>query len=291
LATAAELNVPVYQFDVKSAFLNGELAEEVFVEQPEGFRVKGKEDHVYKLHKALYGLKQAPRAWYSKIDKFFVDTGFSRSKSEPSLYVKKNSSENQMMVCLYVDDMIYMGTNQELVSEFRGKMKQQFEMTDLGLLKYFLGLEVIQREDGMFLSQQKYARDLLKKFEMENCNTCSTPMNVKEKLMKDDNTGAADGLKFRSLVGGLIYLTHSRPDITFSVSVISRFMQSPTKHHMGAAKRVLRYVAGTVDLGTWYGRTKALELVGYSDSDWAGCEDDRRSTSGYLFSIGTTPVS
>jgi Reverse transcriptase (RNA-dependent DNA polymerase)/gag-polypeptide of LTR copia-type/Integrase core domain/GAG-pre-integrase domain/Domain of unknown function (DUF4219)/Zinc knuckle len=153
LAVAAVWSVPVYQFDVKSAFLNGEIVEEVFVEQPEGFKIKGKEGHVYKLHKALYGLKQAPRAWYSKIDQFFSDTGFSRSKSEPSLYVKKKQDGTLMMVCLYVDDMIYLGTNQEMVAEFRRRMKKQFEMTDLGLLKYFLGLEIIQRENGIFLSQ------------------------------------------------------------------------------------------------------------------------------------------
>jgi Reverse transcriptase (RNA-dependent DNA polymerase) len=196
----------------------------VFVEQPEGFMVKGKEDWVYKLHKALYGLKQAPRAWYSKINSFFVDAGFSRSISEPSLYVKKKQDDAIMVVCLYVDDMIYFGTNSQMVAEFKNSMKRKFEMTDLGPLKYFLGLKIIQEQDGIFLSQKKYAEDLLARFEMQNCNTCTTPMNTREKLMKDDNTEATDALKFRSLIGRLIYLTHTRPDINYSVGLISRFM-------------------------------------------------------------------
>lgn len=291
LAIAARVNVPVFQFDVKSAFLNGELSEEVFVEQPEGFAVKGREDWVYKLHKALYGLKQAPRAWNSKINDFFIDAGFTRSMSDPSLYVKKSKGDKILVVCLYVDDMIYFGTNFQLVTEFRRDMKNKFEMTDLGQLKYFLGMEVIQDEGGIFLSQKKYAQDLLKRFDMVNCNSCSTPMNTKEKLTKEDNSGPAEAVKFRSLVGGLIYLTHTRPDINFSVSLISRFMQSPSKLHMGAAKRVLRYVSGTTGLGLWYRRSDDIKLTGFTDSNWAGCQDERKSTSGYLFSIGDTPVS
>lgn len=291
LTVAAKLNVPVFQFDVKSAFLNGELSEEVFVEQPEGFTVKGKEDWIYKLHKALYGLKQAPRAWNSKINSFFVDAGFSRSMSDPSLYVKKGKGDTILVVCLYVDDMIYFGTNSQLVTEFRRNMKDKFEMTDLGHLRYFLGMEIIQEEGGIFLSQKKYAQDLLKRFDMVNCNSCSTPMNTRGKLTKEDNSEPADALKFRSLVGGLSYLTHTRPDINFSVSLISRFMQSPSKLHMGAAKRVLRYVSGTTGLGLWYRRTDDVKLTGFTDSDWAGCQDERKSTSGYLFLIGDTPVS
>jgi Reverse transcriptase (RNA-dependent DNA polymerase) len=291
LALAAHLKKPVYQFDVKSAFLNGELAEEVYVEQPRGFEVKGKEEWVYKLVKALYGLKQAPRAWYSKIDAYFINSGFERSKSEPNLYVKKNRADGMLVVCLYVDDMIYMGTNEELVEQFRSSMKHQFEMSDLGMLHYFLGLEVEQESGSIFVSQRKYARDLLKKFGMHNCKPASTPMNVNEKLVKEDGTGSADGTKFRSLVGGLIYLTHTRPDISYAVGVISRYMQNPTKHHFGVAKRILKYISGTADYGLWYGSKNSFELVGYSDSDWAECVEDRRSTSGYVFSCGSSAIS
>ncbi|KAJ1704767.1 hypothetical protein LUZ63_004546 [Rhynchospora breviuscula] len=261
LALAAQINKPVYQFDVKSAFLNGDLFEEVYVEQPEGFKKKGKENWVYKLEKALYGLKQAPRAWYSKIDSYFINSGFERSKNEPNLYIQ-NEGHKWLVVCLYVDDMIYVGTDEELIQSFKKNMMKQFEMTDFGLLHYFLGLEVKQEEDGIFVTQRKYATDMLKKFGMQNCNSASTPMNVNEKLVKEDGSGEADATTFRSLVGGLIYLTHTRPDISYSVNVVSRYMQNPTNHHLGTAKRILRYVA-----------------------------EDRRSTSGHVLSLGTSAVS
>ena len=229
----------VYQFDVKSAFLNGELVEEVYVSQPEGFIVPDKEEHVYRLKKALYGLKQAPRAWYSKIDSYFVENGFERSKSEPNLYLKRQGKNDLLIICLYVDDMIYMGSSSSLINEFKACMKKKFEMSDLGLLHFFLGLEVKQVEDGVFVSQRKYAVDLLKKFNMLNCKVVATPMNSNEKLQAEDGTERADARRFRSLVGGLIYLTHTRPDIAFAVGVISRFMHCPSKQHLGAAKRLL----------------------------------------------------
>lgn len=291
LAIAAHLKLTVYQFDVKSAFLNGELKEDVYIEQPKGFEVHGKKEHVYKLDKALYGLKQAPRAWYSKIDSHFLETGFERSSSEPNLYIKKNGGNELLIVCLYVDDMIYMGTNQSLIDQFKESMKKKFEMTDLGRMKYFLGLEVIQDDKGIFVSQKKYACDLLRRFQMENCQAMSTPMNAKEKLVKEDGSASADGVRYRSMVGGLIYLTHTRPDISFSVGVVSRFMHNPTKHHMGAAKRILRYISGTTEYGMWYDRKSTGNLSGYSDSDWAGCYEDMKSTSGYLFCLGLSPVS
>ncbi|CAH9103290.1 unnamed protein product, partial [Cuscuta epithymum] len=218
LALAAQWRLPVFQLDVKSAFLNGELQEEVFVEQPQGFEKKNEPEKVYKLKKALYGLKQAPRAWYSKIDSFFITNGFIRSDNEPTLYIKKQ--------------------------DFKSSMKQKFEMTDLGVLQYFLGLEVKQKKEGTFLCQRKYAMDLLKRFHMENCEIAKTPMNTNEKLQKCDGTEKASERSFRSLVGGLNYLTHTRPDIAHSVSVVSRYMHYPTKQHFGAAKRILRYVAG-----------------------------------------------
>ncbi|KAG7576575.1 Ribonuclease H-like superfamily [Arabidopsis thaliana x Arabidopsis arenosa] len=290
LALGAYMHWPIYQFDVKSAFLNGELLEEVYVNQPEGFVVQGKEGCVYKLQKALYGLKQAPRAWYNKIDSFFGERGFERSKSEPTLYIKKQSEGDILIVCLYVDDMIYMGSSAAMVADFKDSMMKKFEMSDLGLLHYFLGLEIKQEEDGIFVSQQKYAADLLKRFNMTNCNVEETPMNVNEKLQMDDGTEKADPTRFRSLVGGLIYLTHTRPDISFAVSAISRFMHSPTKQHYGAAKRLLRYVAGTTEFGLWYNRVAEFELVGFTDSDWAGCVQDRKSTSGYVFNLGSGAI-
>jgi len=196
LALAAQFKWPVFQFDVKSAFLNGELNEEVFVMQPEGFVISGEENKVYKLKKALYGLKQAPRAWYKKIDDFFAESGFERSANEPTLYFKRQGESDFLVVCLYVDDIIYMGSSESLILEFKSCMMKTFEMTDLGLLHYFLGLEVKQAAYGIFISQQKYAMDLLKRHNMFGCNTASTPMNVGEALRAEDGTGKASSRHF-----------------------------------------------------------------------------------------------
>ena len=291
LALAAQMQWTIFQFDVKSAYLNGELKEDVYVQQPEYFEIAGAEHKVYKLEKALYGLKQAPRAWYSKIDEFFRENGFERSPNEPTLYVKRQGTEGIMLVSLYVDDMIYTGSSVQLINEFKEAMMKMFEMSDLGKLSYFLGLEVQQGEDGIFLSQQKYANDILSQFSMVGCKTVGTPMNVSEKLTSDDGTGIADARKFRSLVGRLIYLTHTRPDLTYAVGIVSRFMHCPSKQHFGAAKRILRYIAGTTSYGIWYSRKNKFELVGYSDSDWAGEKEDMKSTSGNCFTLGSGIVS
>lgn len=291
LSLAAKFNWLVYQFDVKSAFLNGDLEEEVYVMQPDGFIISGKEKMVYKLRKALYGLKQAPRAWYNKINSYFQQHGFERSRNEPTLYLKKEGTNDFIVVCLYVDDIIYMGSSSSMIAEFKDSMMKSFEMTDLGLLHYFLGLEVYQSSGGIFISQRKFASDLLKKSGISECKVAPTPMNMNEKLQVEDGTGKEDGSFYRSLVGGLIYLTHTRPDIAFSVGVVSRFMHSPTKHHFGAAKRIMRYVAGTVEYGIWYSKKSECKLIGYTDSDWGGCVNDRKSTSGNVFCIGSGAVS
>ncbi|KAK1431533.1 hypothetical protein QVD17_07993 [Tagetes erecta] len=291
LAVAAQMGWEIYQLDVKSAFLNGELREDIYVAQPEGFVVAGKSDMVYKLHKALYGLKQAPRAWNSKIDSYFLNNGYVRSLNEPSLYVKRNDGGNVIYVCLYVDDIICTSSSLNLIKEFKNGMKQAFEMTDVGKLKFFLGLEVQQTAEGIFLSQEKYATALVAKFGVKNCKTEVTPMNYNEKLQLEDGADRSNEEQFRSLIGGLLYLTHSRPDLAYSVSLISRFMQAPSKIHMGAARRILKYVAGTTKLGIWYKRSQGVKLVGFSDSDWASSVDDRKSLSAYVFTLGAGVVS
>ena len=153
-------------------------------------------------------------------------------------------------------------------------MKKSFEMTDLGSLQYFLGLEVDQRSDGVFLSQKKYAEGVLIWFNMTQCKKTLTPMNTNEKLQLNDGSGAADRQLYRSLIGGLIYLVNTRPDIAFSVGMVSRFVNNPTKHHYSVAKRILRYISGTVDHGMWYETTSIFNLIGFSDSDWAGALED-----------------
>jgi transposase InsO family protein len=287
IALAAQKRWSIYQLDVKSAFLNGVLEEEIYVEQPQGFVVKGNEGKVLRLRKALYGLKQAPRAWYSRIDQYFMDRGFRRSKSEPTLYIKTQGQHDTLIVSLYVDDLIFTGNNMKMIAGFKEDMMNTFEMTDLGLMNYFLGIEVKQQEEGIFICQKKYTEGLLKKFKMNDCKPVATPLVTNEKLQKDDGSPEADASHYRSLIGSLLYLTATRPDIMFATSLLSRFMQKPSQIHFGVGKRVLRYLQGTKEYGIWYKPKCNSKLLGYTDSDWAGSVDDMKSTSGYAFSLGS----
>jgi hypothetical protein len=248
LAVATHRNWKVFQLDVKSAFLNGILQEEIYVEQPAGFVNQGKEDKVYLLKKALYGLKQAPRAWYGRIDDYLTGSGFQKSLSEATLYVKR-FNDDVLIISLYVDDLLVTGSNTMQVAEFKLNMMQVFEMTDLGLMKFFLGMEIMQNREEIFICQKKYSREILKKFQMDNCKPTVTPMNQKDKFSKEDGTARVDEEKFRSLIGCLLYLTATRPDILHATSLLSRFMHCPTEIHMRAAKRILRYIKGTCSLG------------------------------------------
>jgi hypothetical protein len=188
--------------DVKSTFLNGVLEEEVYVDQPPGFEVKEKPTKVYRLKKSLYGLKQAPRAWYNIIDTYLIKSGFNRSQNEPTLYTKTDQQGKIMIVCLYVDDMIYTG-NLELTS-FKHAMQSEFEMTDLGIMKYFLGIEVDQSTKGIFVCQQKYATNIIKRFCMEDCNPTETPIPLGTKLSKQDEGPTVDSTLYKSLVGKFV---------------------------------------------------------------------------------------
>ncbi|KAH9805142.1 hypothetical protein KPL71_002337 [Citrus sinensis] len=290
LAVAAQKNWRVYQLDVKSAFLNGFLQEEIYVEQPEGYVKEGEEDKVYLLKKALYGLKQAPRAWYNRIDEYLRNLGFVRSLSESTLYVKHIGADI-LIISLYVDDLLVTGNKKCVVEEFKQEMMEIFEMTDLGLMAFFLGMEIKQNENEIFICQKKYAREILKKFKLEECKEMSTPMNSKEKLCKEDGTEKVDQAYFKSLIGCLMYLTATRPDILNAVSILSRFMHCASEWHLKAAKRVLRYVKGTCNFGIKFTRSKEFKLFGYSDSDWGGSIDDMKSTSVYCFTLGSSVFS
>ncbi|CAL2276373.1 unnamed protein product [Prunus armeniaca] len=286
IALAVKNNWKLYQLNVKSAFLNGVLEEEVYIEQPYGFLVKAKEDKVYKLHKALYGLKHAPRAWYGDIDSYLVQCGFKKSTSEVTLYVKCKGNSELVIVSIYVDDIVYTGNSQELLQEFKSDMMQKYEMTDLGLLHHFLGMGVIHSDNCIFLHQRKYASTLLQKFGLQECKSVSIPLVPNDKLRKDDDSGAADEAQYQKLVGSLLYLTATKPDIMYATCLLSRFMHCPTNKHYGTAKRVLRYIQGTLHFGLEYKRGEETILIGFCDSDWSGSEDDMRSTSGYAFTFG-----
>ncbi|KAI5348478.1 hypothetical protein L3X38_001365 [Prunus dulcis] len=291
IALAAQKGWKLLQLDVKSAFLNEVLEEEVYTEQPEGFEVKTASHKVYKLKKALYGLKQAPRAWYSEIDTYLTSCNFKRSTSEATLYTRTDEEGKLIIVSIYVDDIVYTGNSNALLSEFKRDMMQKYEMTDLGLLHHFLGMGVLETENWVFIHQSKYAKSLLVKFGLEDCKSVTIPLPTGEKLKKVDGSQLADEGLFRKIVGNLLYLTATRPDIMFAASLLSRFMHSPTKKHMGIAKRVLRYIQGTLSYGVEFTMDMNAVLIGFCDSDWAGSEDDSRSTSGYAFSFGSGAFS
>ena len=209
------------------------------------------ESDVYRLHKALYGLKQAPRAWYSRVDTYFLQNGFKRSQNEATLYVKTDGNGSKIIVSLYVDDLLVTGNNDDDIVKFKESMLKEFEMTNLGGMNYFLGMEVHQLNDGIFLSQRKYAMDVLRKFKMESCKPVSTPLAINEKLTKSDGDAKADESNYRSLVGSLLYLTATRPDLMYPSSLLSRFMHSPSLTHFGVGKRIFRYLKVTLDLVIW----------------------------------------
>lgn len=294
IAFASWHNWSMYHMDVKSAFLNGPLDEEVFVDQPQGFAVKGQESKVYKLNKALYGLKQAPRAWNKRIDSFLIEVGFVKCISEHGVYVKTAADHKVLIVCLYVDDLLVTGNCEADIGVFKSQMMNEFEMTDLGVLSYFLGLEFNKTEKGILMHQSKYVKDLLKRFNMEKCNSAATPAETGLVLEKEGSEELVDPTYFRKIVGSLRYLCHSRPDLAYSVGLISRFMEKPRMPHLLAAKRIIRYVKGTQSFGILFERKLSAEdpeLFGFTDADWCGDREERKSTAGFVFFYGRSPIS
>ncbi|GLU01768.1 hypothetical protein SLE2022_190540 [Rubroshorea leprosula] len=289
-AMAAQKSWLIYQLDVKSAFLKGELKEEIYVEQPDGYVKKGAEHKVYLLKKALYGLKQAPRAWYGKIDNHLLSLGFEKSIEEATLYVKEKGAD-LIIVSIYVDDLLVTGSCEAMVRNFKADMMKMFEMNDLGKMSYFLTIEVQQSSQGVFICQRKYATQILNKFAMSNCKAVSTPIVLGTKFTSEDGAAKIELGLYKSMIGSLLYLSATRPDIMYYVSVLSRFMQSLSEIHLKGAKRILRYVKGTIDFGVMYSRSDEIKLLGFTDSDWVGSEDDMKSTSGCCFSIGSGMIS
>lgn len=247
----------IYPLDLKSAFLNGILEKEVYVEQPEGFIVRGEDDKVYHLKKALYGLKQAPRAWNVRIDSYLQEKGFSKCRYEHAVYIKKNVNGEMLIACLYVDAMLFTENNQQIFHEFKHAMFKEFE-----IMSFFLDIEVRQQSDGIFISQKKFVKELLEKFKMTNCNAVNTPVLTGSKLSKEGEGKTVDSTLFKSLIGSLRYLTITRPDIVYSVGFFSRYMENPKESHWLAAKRILRYIKGTMDFGLFYSYNDEAMLYG-----------------------------
>jgi hypothetical protein len=220
LAYACSKNIKVYQMDVKSSFLNGDLEEEVYIEQPKGFQLSENENYVCRLKKALYGLKQAPRAWYSRLDRYLQQQGFRKGNADNNLYIKVNQ-DSIFLIEVYVDDIIFGSDDDRMRQKFAKDMQNEFEMSLLGELYFFLGLQICQRNQGIFISQTKYIREMLKRFGMEDCKPVSTPMQTSCKLSKDDDSKATNQRQYRSMIGNLLYVTTSRPDVMQEVGQVA----------------------------------------------------------------------
>jgi hypothetical protein len=307
LALAAAKDWQVHHLDVKSAFLNGDLAEVVYVKQAPGFVVKGAEHKVLRLRKALYGLRQAPRAWNAKLDATMAELGFARCVTEHALYTRRRGKE-ELIVGVYVDDLIVTGARAQDIARFKEEMGAKFRMSDLGALSYYLGIEVKQSADAVKLGQRAYALKLLERAGMAGCKTVATPMEERIKLSRASTAAKIDASLYRSIVGGLRWLTHTRPDIAFAVGYVSRFMEDPREDHWTAVKRLLRYVQGTLEMGIIFPKRGGFQLTAfseappkardgepgitaYSDADMAGDVDGRRSTSGVLVFLGASPIA
>ncbi|GKA27354.1 putative ribonuclease H-like domain-containing protein [Tanacetum coccineum] len=264
LAYASFKDFVVYQMDVKSVFLYGKIKEEVYVCQPLGFEDPDFPDRVYKVEKALYGLHQAPRAWYKG---------------------------DILLVQVYVDDIIFGSTKMELCIAFEKLMHEKFQMSSIGELTFFLGLQVKLKKYGIFISQDNYVDEFLKKFRFTEVKTTSTPIETQKPLLKDEDDEEVDVHMYRSMIGSLMYLTSLRPDIMFTVCACARYQVNPKVSHLHAVKRIFRYLKGQPKLGLWYPKDSPFDLVAYTDSDYAGASLDRKSTTGGCQFLGCRLIS
>ncbi|GJT84594.1 putative ribonuclease H-like domain-containing protein [Tanacetum coccineum] len=290
LAFASFMGFTVYQMDVKSAFLYGNITEEVYVKQPPGFEDPAHPNKVYRVVKALYGLHQAPRAWYERLSTFLLKHGYRRGAIDKTLFIKKDRRDI-MLVQVYVDDIIFGSTKSSMVKDFEELMQKEFKMSSMGELTFFLGLQVKQTTAGIFLSQDKYVKDILNKFDFRTIKPASTPIEAHKSLGKDEEGEDVDVHLYRSMIGCLMYLTASRPDIMFAVCLCARFQVTPKVSHMHAVKRIFRYLKHQPKLGLWYPKDSPFHLEAFSDSDYAGDNHDRRSTSGGCQYLGRRLVS
>ncbi|GJT01421.1 ribonuclease H-like domain, reverse transcriptase, RNA-dependent DNA polymerase [Tanacetum coccineum] len=290
LAIAATNKWEVHHLDVKSAFLHGDLKEEVYVTQPEGFTKEQDKGKVYRLIKALYGLRQAPRAWNIKLDNTLKSLDFKKCALEQAIYTK-TSKDSTLLIGVYVDDLIITGAPKKEIDKFKAQMKEKFEMSDLGLLAYYLGIEVTQANGDISIKQSAYASKILKEAGMIDCNETLIPMDPGTRLTKITEGTMVDSTEYRSIIGCLRYLLHTRPDLSYSVGLLSRFMQEPKEQHMKAIRQVLRYVKGTKDYGITYKHNGGNKIHGFSDSSYGVNTQEGKGTTGIIFYYGESPIS
>ncbi|GJY60860.1 retrovirus-related pol polyprotein from transposon TNT 1-94 [Tanacetum coccineum] len=278
LAFAAHMNMVVYQMDVKTAFLNGNLREEVYVSQPNGFVDPDIPNQVYKLKKALYGLKQALRAWYDLLSLILISQDFSKGSVDPTMFICKEGKK-LLLVQIYVDDIIFAASTPKLCDLFAKIMCSKFKMSMMSKISFFLGLQISQSPRGIFINQSKYALKSLKKYGFDSCDLVDTPMMEKSKLDKDTKGKAIDPSHYRGMIGTLLYLTASRHDLQFAICICARYQVRPTEKHLQAVKRIFRYLRGTANRGLWYSKDSSIALTVFADADHAGCQDTCCSTS------------
>ncbi|KAJ9566346.1 LOW QUALITY PROTEIN: hypothetical protein OSB04_002312 [Centaurea solstitialis] len=287
IALAASKGWELHHLDVKSAFLHGELQEQVYVHQPEGFVKKGHEDSVYKLVKALYGLRQAPRTWNMKLDRILKDMKFQRCTQEQAVY-RRSIGADFIIVGVYVDDLVVTGTSPDIISKFKEAMGTKFDMTDLGVLTYYLGIEVYQRKEDVLITQAGYAKKVLMDAGMFDCNPTLVPMDPNVKFSKgegEEDTEVTSQLSWKTEIS-----TSNKTRFVLR-GIISRYIQTPKKSHMAAIKQILRYVKGTLGYGIRYARGEPTKLVGFCDSSHNIDLDDGRSTTGHIFYLGKSPIT
>ncbi|WJX18836.1 hypothetical protein P8452_08595 [Trifolium repens] len=258
--------------------------------QPPGFEDLKNPDYVYKLKKSLYGLKQAPRAWYERLSNFLLENGFQKGQIDNTLF-RKTTKKDILIIQIYVDDIIFGSTNASLCKSFSKLMQDEFEMSMMGELKFFLGIQINQGKDGTYIHQSKYTKELLKKFNLEDCKIMSTPMHPSSSLSKEEIGSKVDQKLYRGMISSLLYLTASRPDILYSVCLCARFQSDPREPHLTAVKRIFRYLKGTTNLGLLYKKSLDSKLVGFCDADYAGDKIERKSTSGNCQFIGENLIS
>lgn len=294
MALSVKYGLSLHQVDVTTAFLNGTLDDEVYMQQPKGFECQGKEELVCKLNKSIYGLKQSPRCWNSTLDTYLKEIQFTQTTSDPCIYYQK-TGQDMMFIGVYVDDIILAARNEKQLKRIKEKLSNKFNIKDLGELKYFLGMKVEQSKGSgsVWIGQPAYTKNLLKRLGMQDSKPIHTPVEVNTKLQLATNQAEpVNQTEYQSAIGGLMYLAVStRPDIAFAVNNLARFNSNPQKEHWTAVKRILRYLKGTTNIGILYKQDESEKCVGYSDADWAGDTSDRKSTSGYIFMLSGGPVS
>lgn len=294
LASSVARKMHVHQLDVVTAYVQGDLNDDVYMEQPEMFEKPGQRDKVCKLSKPLYGLKQAGREWYRKLDNYLVNLGFKNTEINPCVYVDCRANHDTVIV-VYVDDLLIASKSLTNISTIKRKLSRQFKMKDLGNVREILGMEVERQGElgDVTIVQKGYIRDMLSRFGMSDCKPIGTPLeqNIDIAAIESENENEVVDVPYRELVGSLIYLGNaSRPDIAFAANFLSRFCNNPNLIYWKMAKRVLRYLKGTIDYKIRYSAEDDC-LTAYVDSDWAGDTSDRRSNTGYVAVLAGGPIS